>query len=189
MKILSALSRRIVKSLRFIALTLCTIAYTSAVSAETGASAIADTVITSKIKYKIASEVKLAPNGLSITTRNGNVAIVGTVDTDDQAVRVVNIAETTPGVNEVNTRQLNVVNSVQPLTDTLITAKVKGIFFREKLINSLDIAAVGISVETKNGVVYLTGKADNTAQIHNAITIAKSIDDVRSVVSRIEVST
>ncbi|MBV8802896.1 MAG: BON domain-containing protein, partial [Gammaproteobacteria bacterium] len=69
-----------------------------------------------------------------------------------------------------------------PLTDTYITAKVKGLFIREKLFGKKDIAAINISVETKNGIVYLSGRVDNNDQIKNAIAIIKkSVPDVQGV--------
>lgn len=76
--------------------------------------------------------------------------------------------------------------SHQPVTDTTITAEVKSKFVSEDLFTSRDIAAMSIHVETINGVVYLTGKANRT-QLRNAIKIARTVDGVKDVVSKVRV--
>lgn len=68
-----------------------------------------------------------------------------------------------------------------------ITAKIKGVFIREKLFGDKPMYVTGIHVETKEGVVYLTGKADNQAQIDSAISLAKSIKGVMDVNSTVEI--
>ena len=72
--------------------------------------------------------------------------------------------------------------------DTTITAKVKSLFMQKKIFGDKDIAAITISVETNNGVVSLSGTADNQAQIDNAIKIAKSVKGVKDVKSTVTVS-
>lgn len=77
--------------------------------------------------------------------------------------------------------------SHQPVTDTTITAEVKSKFISNELFSSRDIASMSIHVETINGVVYLTGKANRT-QIHNAIKLARTVDGVKDVVSKVRVT-
>lgn len=77
--------------------------------------------------------------------------------------------------------------SVQP-SDTGITTDIKTAFIKEKLFGEGDISAMSIQVETNAGVVHLTGTADNQQQIDNAITISKSVNGVKSVVSEVKVS-
>jgi len=52
-----------------------------------------------------------------------------------------------------------------------------------------DIAAFTIQAETNNGIVSLSGTADNQEQIQNAIKIAKKIKGVKEVKSTVIVST
>jgi osmotically-inducible protein OsmY len=66
-------------------------------------------------------------------------------------------------------------------SDAGITAKIKSLFVSEKLFGSADISAITIKVETHNGVVTLSGTADNQLQIDNAIRMSKSIDGVTKV--------
>ena len=66
--------------------------------------------------------------------------------------------------------------SSQPLSDTLITTKVKA-----ELAITEDIKSGDISVETVDGVVILTGTQPNEALIKKAEAIAMSVKDVKRV--------
>jgi hyperosmotically inducible protein len=92
------------------------------------------------------------------------------------------------GVKDVDTSNLQVKKSSQPFTDLVITAKVKGAFIREKLFGVEDITPMSISVETNNGIVYLTGTAETKEQIDNAVKIARSISGVKNVRYRIQLT-
>jgi len=97
------------------------------------------------------------------------------------------LVQSTKGVKDVNSNELKITRSQQPFTDTAITAKIKGLYLREKLFGAADVAVMSINVETKNGVVHLTGEADNSTQIQNAVALAKTVDGVKSVESRVKV--
>ncbi len=60
------------------------------------------------------------------------------------------------------------------------------VLIKEKLFTDKDIAAMTIKVETNNGIVSLSGVADNQAQADNAIKIAKTINGVKEVRSTIQ---
>jgi hyperosmotically inducible protein len=62
------------------------------------------------------------------------------------------------------------------IDDTLVTTKVKAALVGDKEINGL-----GIKVETRKGVVQLSGFADNQAQVDRAITIARGIEGVTNI--------
>lgn len=73
------------------------------------------------------------------------------------------------------------------ISDTEITTKVKAKFLEEKLIDKKDVAAFKVHVKTKKGVVYLSGKVTDQAQIDNAIKFAKEVEGVKDVKSSIVV--
>lgn len=66
--------------------------------------------------------------------------------------------------------------SSQPVSDTWITTKVK-----TELLAAKDVSGLKIDVDTVNGVVSLSGKVDNQAQIAKATAVAKGVEGVRSV--------
>jgi hypothetical protein len=78
-------------------------------------------------------------------------------------------------------------NDKNDRSDTAITTNVKAKFVQEKLFGDADISAMSISVETTNGIVHLTGTADNKKQIKNAVKLAKSVDGVKGVVNKVKV--
>lgn len=147
-----------------------------------------DTALTAQIKNKMAADPSLKHAEITVTTNNGVVVLTGTVDTNAQANSAVEIAQATPGVHDVDTTHLAVKGSTQPMTDMFITAKVKGKFIQEKLFGDKDVAVMSISVETKDGIVFLTGTVDTQEQAENAVKIAKSVSDVKKVESSIKVA-
>lgn len=64
--------------------------------------------------------------------------------------------------------------------DALITAKVKALLIKDRVVNGLDLG-----VETSDGVVVLSGEVASPAQAARAKTIAAGVDGVRDVVDRI----
>lgn len=141
-----------------------------------------DAKITTTIKDLIRKSKTLSKLNVQVSTNQGVVTLTGEVHSASQASSLIETAESVVGVSDVDTSKLTVKGGSQPLTDTYITAKVKGLFIREKLFGAKDIAAMNISVETKDGIVYLTGIIDNKQQIENAIDIIrKNIPEVKKV--------
>ena len=69
------------------------------------------------------------------------------------------------------------------LSDTVITAKVKAEFAKDKLVS-----ASNIKVETDSeGLVQLSGTAKSQAEAYKAVTIAKSVKGVTAVKSDVVV--
>lgn len=66
--------------------------------------------------------------------------------------------------------------SDQPVNDTWITTKVKA-----DLLATEDVSGTDIKVETKNGVVMLSGAVESQAQIDKAKAVAKGIKGVTKV--------
>lgn len=68
------------------------------------------------------------------------------------------------------------------LEDAEITSKIKA-----KYVGDADVKALDISVETEEGIVYLTGRVESELQKSEAERIARETDDVRDVVNHLEV--
>jgi len=153
-----------------------------------GASGMSDSDISNSISTQLKSDATLNNTAIQVRTNNNIVSLYGTVGTDAQADRAIEIAQSTPGVKDVNIDNLQMNGSKYPVSDAFITAKIKGRFLQEKLFTDKDIASMSVSVETNNGVVELSGKADNLTQVKNAIKIAQSVDGVNSVNSHIQVT-
>jgi len=149
-----------------------------------------DTDITSKVESKIANNATIAKSGIEVDTSKGVVTLKGEVNTENEASIAVSEAYSVPDVKDVDTKKLKVKGNDKGehiYRDAYITAKVKGCFIREKLFGDKPIDVSGISVETKDGVVSLTGTADSEAQINEAVSLAKKVKGVKSVQSTVEV--
>lgn len=144
-----------------------------------------DMVITNKIKQLYSMSPLIKSQDITITTSNKNVVLTGKVMTDQQYEDAVAIAESIDGVNTVNSDGLSIQSSQSPVADTYITAKVKGQFIKEKLFGTKDIEYWPISVETKDGVVYLSGNVDTNIEKQNAENLARHVDGVKSINSTI----
>jgi hyperosmotically inducible protein len=181
-------NKNVFKFISFVVLTLLATPIFAEVTYTNGFSPVeGDATITANLKDQIAADKALSNLNVNISVSNGVVTISGAVDSDSQADALVTLAESTQGVKDVDAPKLTVKSSKQPFTDTLITSKIKGIFIKEKLFSKEDIAAVKIHVETRNGVVYLTGTADNTVQADNAVKLAGSVTGVTKVKSTVKV--
>lgn len=157
------------------------------VFADSTTSYVNDSAITAAIKTKMLADKNVSATKINVETKNGVVYLSGAAATIDEASTAVQIAESTSGVTSVDTAQLSIEGNPQPVTDTYITAKVKGILIREKVFGEEPIAISDIKVETKNGVVYLRGSIENKDQEKRATNLAKSIDGVKKVVSQLRV--
>lgn len=147
---------------------------------------VKDSTITGFIYAQLALDNNLSQENINVSTNKGAVTLEGTVNSDTEASSVIQLASSAAGVVSVDASKLKIKKSTQPFTDLVLTAKVKGTFIREKIFDDKDLSS-NIKVETRNGVVYLSGNANNTAQAQNAAKLAQSISGVTRVESSIKV--
>jgi len=156
----------------------------SSVSIEQAAT---DTMITAKIKALYAKSSLIKASTIHVTTTNQTVALSGKVKTNSQYERAITLADSVDNVKAIDAANLKVKASKAPLTDSYTTAKVKSVFLKEKLFGTKNIEYWPVNVETKDSVVYLTGKVDTNAQRTNLVQLAKAVTGVKSVNSSITV--
>jgi hyperosmotically inducible periplasmic protein len=73
--------------------------------------------------------------------------------------------------------------AVRTIDDVAVTNAIRAEFARDKLVSAREI-----SVETKEGIVTLTGKVRTKAEADRAVAIAKDRKNVIRVENRIEVT-
>ena len=154
----------------------------SSVNATGAKVVIEDSAITAAVKAKIAASPIVSALAVQVETNKGIVALQGSVKAASEADTAVEIAASVKGVLDVDTSNLRVQGSERPLTDSYITAKVKGVYIREKIFGQEDVSLSGIHVETNNGVVYLKGEATKE-QAENAEKLARLVKGVKDVKS------
>ena len=62
------------------------------------------------------------------------------------------------------------------IDDSWITTKIKAAYAEDKTVSML-----GIGVDTNKGIVQLSGFANNPAEVHRAVELARGIKGVKSV--------
>lgn len=144
-----------------------------------------DAFITTEIKTKMAKDPLLSDTKLQVETNQGMVFLKGKVNSSAEAHAAIELAAGTKGVMDVDASRCIIEGGGHPIRDTVITAKIKGVFAREKVFGKKPITVSTVHVETTDGIVYLTGKVKTKAQKKTVEKLANSIKGVRLVKSNI----
>jgi osmotically-inducible protein OsmY len=179
----------------------------------TVACAQSDPGITSAVKSKMAADDTVKAYRIDVDTKDRVVTLSGAVDTPQARERAVEIARGTEGVQDVVDR-LTITPGATPttgvddpiqregreavregqdkardagdampdLSDAGITTTVKA-----KLLGDTRVPGMKIDVDTKEGVVTLTGTVSAGTEKERAVELAKATNGVKSVVDRIKV--
>lgn len=146
---------------------------------------IDDTVITTRVKSALIEDQYTKGFDIKVETRKGVVQLTGFVDNRTQADRAVTIARAVEGTKSVDDgmtiKDGNVTIGTQ-VDDSVVTTRVKSALLADADVKSLEIAVV-----TRKGEVQLSGFVGTQAQIDHAIAVAKGVEGVQSVVSKISI--
>ncbi|MDQ6647005.1 MAG: BON domain-containing protein [Pseudomonadota bacterium] len=163
-----------------------------------------DTWITTKVKSDFATTKGVDVTDVSVETKAGVVMLSGTVGSRAEKQIAIKTARSVKGVSAVHASKLKVSNHGDSMkhdstsgdstnndgdhtmssgtslatkaSDTWITTKVKSEFATTKGVNVTDV-----SVDTKAGVVMLSGTVDSVAEKQLAIKSARSVEGVKAV--------
>jgi hyperosmotically inducible protein len=153
----------------------------SQINAATGPDIIA------QVQEQLNKDPRTANLPVNVEIAEVVLSLKGQVPTQEEANILVEVASSVAGVKDVDTTKLTTEKSHQLIADSIITAKVKGLFIREKLLGTMPVTVTGIHVETKDGVVYLTGIAKTKEQVSVAEKLAGSVMGVKHVSARIKI--
>jgi hyperosmotically inducible periplasmic protein len=118
---------------------------------------------------------------VDVKANDGVVTLTGTVqDKEDKALAEDTVANL-PGVLQVDSH-IEVVAAAPEHSDAWIAMKIRG-----ELLVRANVSATATKVNVENGVVTLTGTADNKAQKDLTELYVKEIDHVKSVRNEIEI--
>jgi len=159
-----------------------------AVSLAVGCAQATDATITGAIKTKLAADGRVRASDINVDTTNGVVTLTGNVD--DQAAKdaALQQARGTSGVSDVKDMisvRSGTASGEAPdpkrtlgerIDDAGITMRVKARLLDDPLVKGLRI-----DVDTRDGVVFLTGTVGSEAERKQAIGIAKSTEGVTKV--------
>ncbi len=163
-----------------------------AVALSTVACGQTDAGITTAVKGKLAADDAVKAYQIDVDTERKVVTLTGTVDTAIAKSRAVEIARDTNGVTSVTD---NIVVSATAdtaptmpdaapaaLSDPGITATVK-----TKLLGDPAVGGLRIDVDTRDGVVTLSGQVKTQAERDQALKLARETDGVKTVEDKLTV--
>jgi hyperosmotically inducible protein len=149
-----------------------------------------DPGVTTGVKTKLAADATVKAYKIDVDTKDGVVTLNGVVETPAAKARAVELARNTSGVTSV-VDEITVTPAAapttgtgmtEPITDAILTGKVKTIFLADPSISGLKI-----DVDTKDGVVTLTGTVPTADEKTRAVDAARQTDGVKSVVDHLKV--
>ncbi len=121
---------------------------------------------------------------LDLTVNQGRVLITGVVQNPEARVEAVRLAWKPKGVKQV-INEIRVAKSGGIMgfsRDTWITTRL-----RSAITFKRDIQSINYSIDTVQGTVYLMGVAQNQRELNQVTQIARTIPDVKQVVSYVKI--
>jgi hyperosmotically inducible protein len=153
-----------------------------------------DAAVTGLVKAKLAADLTVPAYRIDVDTTNGVVTLTGNLDDIVAKERALQTAQETRGVKQVVDmiairRPDGTGDAPSPgrtigtaLDDSGITLEVKG-----RLISDPLVEARHIDVDTRDGVVYLTGTVHTPKERDRAVELARNTKGVRDVQANLAV--
>jgi hyperosmotically inducible protein len=150
--------------------------------------AATDPGITTAVKSKLAADDTVKASQIDVTTREGVVTLTGNVDSEAAKQKAIELARATKGVksvvDQISARTAEGTGDApdpnrtigETVTDSGITMSVKTKLLEDDLVKGL-----AIDVDTREGIVYLTGKVRSDVEKERAIQLAKDTNGVKDV--------
>lgn len=121
---------------------------------------------------------------LDLTVNQGRVLITGVVQNPEHRVEAVRLAWQPDGVEEV-INEITVADSqgfIGFARDTWISGRL-----RTAITFDGDVQSINYNIDTVQGVVYLMGFAQSQAELNRVTELARTIPDVKRVVSYVKI--
>jgi osmotically-inducible protein OsmY len=156
------------------------------------ACAATDSGITTKVKSSFVADDTVKASQIEVTTYNGVVTLTGNVDDVATKERAIQLAKSTQGVVKVvdmlSAREGSATGNApdtdrtlgEVVTDGGITMSVKSRLLEDPLVKGLRI-----DVDTRDGIVYLTGSVASDVERQKAVQLTKETKGVREVQSNL----
>jgi hyperosmotically inducible protein len=143
-----------------------------------------DSVVTTRVKSALIGDPITKAHQIDVDTRRGVVQLTGFVDSANERSEAVTVARRVAGVREVhdNMKVSPGASVGEVVDDSVITGKVKIALAADPIAK-----AYQINVETKDGVVLLSGFVDSRDEKTQATTVAEGVNGVKKVDNKIDV--
>ena len=144
-----------------------------------------DAALLTSVKSALVKNPVTEAGEINVDVNRGVVKLSGFVDTKNEKSKAGDVARNVDGVKSVqNDIAVKEGGSTagEVIDDSILTAKVKA-----ALVQSPETKAHQINVETKDGVVQLSGFVDNAGAKSAAANVAKSVTGVKDVKNELSV--
>ena len=147
-----------------------------------------DAATTGVVKTKLAADGKVSASEINVHTADGVVTLTGNVDSQEAKDQALKLARETSGVRDVKdmiavrtgSQSAEAPNPNltigEHIDDAGITMRVKS-----RLLDDPIVKGLKIDVDTRNGVVFLTGSVTSDAEKKQAIELARTTEGVKDV--------
>ena len=148
-----------------------------------------DAGITTAVKSRFASDDVVKAYQIDVDTDEGVVTLTGAVETPDVKTQAISLAHDTEGVVDVvdrltvspsarldNDVEEAISDAADATSDAAVTAAVKS-----KMLVDTTVGGLQVDVDTRDGVVTLTGTVASAAERDRAIALARDTDGVLKV--------
>jgi hyperosmotically inducible periplasmic protein len=158
------------------------------------ACAHSDVGITTMVKTKMAVDETVRAAKIEVTTQDGVVTLTGNIDSEAAKQKALSLAKKTKGVVEVKDmiavkRGTGDGDAPEPgrtigvtIDDADTTLRVKSRLLEDPLVQGLRI-----DVDTRDGVVYLTGTVGSDPEKEQAVKLARETKGVKDVQANLTV--
>lgn len=152
---------------------------------KTAGEQIDDTVLTGKVKAALVEDPATKARQIDVETFRGTVQLNGYVDSADAKSAATRVASSVKGVQKVDNNlsiQETTRTAGEAIDDSMVTAKVKA-----ALIADPTVKAHEVNVETREGVVQLSGFVDSNEAKTAAGDVAQRTSGVKDVKNELQV--
>jgi hyperosmotically inducible protein len=144
--------------------------------------------ITTKVKAKFAADDVVKASQIEVSTTNGVVTLTGNVDSEVAKSRALELARNTTGVASVvdmlsartSSGSGDAPDSERTIGEVADDAGIT-ISVKSQLLDDPQVKGLRIDVDTREGVVFLTGSVGSDSERLKAIQLAKDTKGVRDV--------
>ena len=144
--------------------------------------AVGDLGIRAELNHLFFQDDIVLYHHVSFSVIEGRVVLTGDVSRPEDRVRAQQIARQAAGVREL-TNEIQVTEDdgiLDYVTDTLITTQLEA-----KLFFDFNVMSFNYDIDTVNGTIYLMGIARSEDELALVMEHARSIENVRQVVSHV----
>ena len=159
---------------------------TAAVAASTTekglSTSVSDTVIQTKLSDSFIQTSQSIFLNVETSVNDGSVLLTGKLKTQEEKITATRLSWEIKGVREViNEIQLSETSSFKSSAKDLAASAQ----LRAALIRDTDISSLNFSIDVVNGIVYLSGVAENEEERERVVAHAQELRFAKQVVSYI----